>query len=97
MEKTYCITKEQFIATTAAWNTKQSHSAAEHIIYNILRSKPTDLGFTKKTHSIQGNDPWFGYNSALWQAGRFLKNGNFKNTFGIDMPENLADKLGGSK
>lgn len=97
MEKTYYISKEQFITLTEAWKQKEYHSATEHIIYNVLRSKPSDLGFTKKTKNIQGNDPWYGYNTALWYVGRFLKHVNFKEKFGIDMPEDLASKLGGSK
>lgn len=68
MEKQYYITKEQFTALTAAWKAKASHSAAEHIIYNILRSKDAKLGFCEKTKSIQGNDPWYGFKTALSEA-----------------------------
>lgn len=71
MEKEYYITKEQFIALKEAWNQKQSHSASEMIIYNILRSKPADNGFCQKTKNIQGCDEWYAFNQARYAAENF--------------------------
>lgn len=68
MEKQYYITKEQFTALTAAWRAKASHSATEHIIYNILRSKDAKLGFVERAKNIQGNDSWYAYKEALKAA-----------------------------
>jgi hypothetical protein len=49
MEKTFYISKEQFVAVTSKWKSGNTHTVADHIIYNVLRSKPIDLGFSKKT------------------------------------------------
>lgn len=65
MEKQYYISKEQFIALKEAWKQKSNHSAAEMIIYNILRSKPADNGFT------QGGTAWEGFKKA-WQEAIYL-------------------------
>ena len=65
MEKTYYISKEQFTTLTTTWANTKDHSAWQHIIYNILRDKPADLGFTQKTKNIQGNNPWYAFNNAL--------------------------------
>ena len=54
----------------AAWAAKKEHTAAEHIIYNVLRGKSVTLGFKEKSNNIQGNDPWFGFNNALFNALR---------------------------
>ena len=121
MEKEFYITKEQFIALKEAWKKKSTHSAAEIIIYNILRSKPADNGFCPKTKNIQGNDEWYGFNQALFgakskcsayriyvrdqpnpKAGRWVDDmettlKQFKETFGIDMPEGIATKISESK
>lgn len=70
MEQTKLLTKEQYQALKAAWKASKHHDAAEHIIYNILRSLPATKGFTpiaednlNKINSNQG-DRWNGYNEA---------------------------------
>ena len=68
MEKNYRITHEQYVAVKAAWNSHSYNSAADHIIYNVLRSKPSDFGFTENKRNVQGNDPWYGYNQAYTRA-----------------------------
>lgn len=65
---TFTITKEQYHTIIAAWAAKKEHTAAEHIIYNVLRGKSVTLGFKEKSVNIQGNDPWFGFNTALFNA-----------------------------
>lgn len=109
MEKTYYLTKEQFFAMTAAWKSKNSHTAAEHLMYNILRSKPADHGFTEKYKDIlPSGDPlkWKAFNEALanakWsiktrQFGDYKPDVYFKSVFGIDIPADLNDKLDGSR
>jgi hypothetical protein len=70
MEKQYFITKEQYQTVKQTWASTTEHPAWHHIIYNALRSKPTDSGFSEKTNHIQGNDSWYGFNSALKEAQR---------------------------
>ena len=65
------LTKEQYIATKAAWKNKDSHSARNIIIYNMLRSLPLDRGFVpykaENSDKIVSNnqDRWNGFNSAV--------------------------------
>ena len=68
MEKQFNISKEQYQAVLNTWKQKKEHSAAEHIIYNVLRSKSPSFGFSIKSKNIQGDDPWFGFNRALKEA-----------------------------
>lgn len=70
MENQFNITKEQYLTMLATWKAKKEHDAADIILYNILRTKPADRGFTEKTKNIQGNDPWFAYHEALNLARR---------------------------
>jgi hypothetical protein len=101
MEKTFYISKEQFNAVTAAWKNSKDHTAAEHIVYNVLRNKPVDNGFTEKHKNIQGCDSWYGFNQALSNARWMCKLQNdskkqhFKQRFGIDMPEDIVSKFEG--
>lgn len=78
MEKTFYIDKEQYKITTATWKAKHDHTAADQVIYNVLRCKPIDRGFCEKQKNILGNDPWFAFNSALktaiWQATQVATN-----------------------
>ena len=70
MEKQFNITKDQYLTMLATWRAKKEHDAADQILYNILRTKPTDRGFTAKGKNIQGNDPWYAYHNALNIARR---------------------------
>ena len=115
MEKQFNITKEQYLTMLATWRATKAHDAADQILYNILRTKPADRGFTEKTKNIQGNDPWFAYHNALYLASKRISLANpypmressqaaiesrkaaFKQTFGIDIPEGIADKFEGTK
>lgn len=72
MEKQYYISKEQFIALKEAWKKIANPTASDMIIYNILRSKAADNGFSPKTKNIQGIDEWRGYNDARYSADRFI-------------------------
>lgn len=95
MQKQFYISKEQYNIVKSTWKTSH-HSAPYHIIYNILRSKKPTNGFNAKTKNIQGNDPWFGYHSALRVAKNYchpIYNLSFKHIFGIDIPENIKEKL----
>lgn len=104
MKQNYILNKDEYLTLKAAWSSKRHHSASDHIIYNVLRGKPIDSGFCIKTHSFQRNDPWNGFNYALASA-RFLVsalNGSrfqekIKDTFGIDLPNNISDLLTGYK
>lgn len=105
MENTFYISKEQYVAVSAAWKNVQAHCACDHIIYNLLRSKSIDTGFSVKTKHIQGNNPWYSFNDALYYAKRMCdlrtqpddKKQIFKQKFGIDMPEDIASKFEGMK
>jgi len=98
MEKQYYISKEQFETAKATWKSNQkTHSAWEHIIYNILRSKKPSTGFCEKTKAIQGNNLWHAYDNAFREAKWHCSpRGNvtlFKERFGIEMPQDLSDRL----
>ena len=68
------LTKEQYLTTKAAWANQSTAYAHYHIIYNILRSLPIDLGFVpfKPTslNRIASNnrDRWNGFNQSLNQV-----------------------------
>ena len=68
MEKQYLITKDEYQTVKQHWVSVEHHPAWHHIIYNILRSKPSDYGFTERASNFQGNDPWYGYNNPLREA-----------------------------
>lgn len=63
--KEYYISREQYLSLKAAWSAKSSHEAWEMVIYNILRSKPIDHGFSERKNHIQGDNPWYAFNVAL--------------------------------
>jgi hypothetical protein len=68
MEKTYFIeTKEQYLAILSCWRnfllSGGKPNASHMMLYNILRSKPWDRGFsptTKKIKLANGHYEWFG-------------------------------------
>jgi hypothetical protein len=104
MEKTFYVNKENYEALITTWKSKKEHSSSDHVIYNILRCKPADHGFTVKQQNILAHDPWYGFNHAVVEAKwlatvRSHEQGNasrlkhFKDTFGFDMPSDLYDKL----
>jgi hypothetical protein len=79
----YNFTKEQFLAAKQAWKTIIQPTAEMHIIYNFIRSKPIKHGFSEKKKNIQGNDPWYAFNNALWST-KYYTNENFKTLFGFE-------------
>jgi hypothetical protein len=78
MENQFNLTKEQYLTVLATWRAKKEHDASDIILYNILRTKPADRGFIAKSKKIQGDDPWFAYNNALYNAHQRL---NVKNMY----------------
>jgi hypothetical protein len=68
MENQFNITKEQYLTMRSTWAAKKHHDASDIILYNILRTKPADRGFSAKDKNIQANDPWFAYHNALYSA-----------------------------
>lgn len=68
METQFNLTKEQYLTVLATWRAKKEHDASDIILYNILRTKPADRGFSAKGKNIQANDPWFAYHNALFYA-----------------------------
>lgn len=76
MEKQYYLTKEQFTSLSAAWKARRHHTGSEHIIYNILRSKSAKLGFCERTTSVQNNDTWYGFHTALQGAKAMCNTAN---------------------
>lgn len=109
MEKQFYISKEQFTELKASWKKlaeTKTITASDILIYNILRSKKPSLGFTATTNNchIQGNDPWFAFQSAKWDATSKYTSSwkpeltdarkqKFKDRFGIDMPEDFKTKI----
>ena len=69
---TFTITKEQYVALIAAWKQKEQHSAAELVIYNLLRGKSVFNGFKPRGKNVQGNNPWFALDSAIHSASRLM-------------------------
>jgi len=75
MEKTYFIeTKEQHIAICTAWkkfvNEGGTMNGSHMLLYNILRSRPYDKGFTPITKPVKlqnGMNPWTGFRDAAWR------------------------------
>lgn len=66
--KNFILDKEQYLQVVAYWKSKDMHTAAQHIGYNLLRGFPPDRGFTRLSDakvSSRANDPWYGYNCAL--------------------------------
>lgn len=63
------ITKEQFVEFRSKWKSIKEHTAMEHVLYNILRGKDLNHGFSpiKKENKVVSNscDRWNGVNSAL--------------------------------
>lgn len=56
----YILTKEQFDQFQLNWKklaNKKEITSQDILIYNILRDKNADRGFTPKKTNIQGNDP----------------------------------------
>ena len=95
MEKSYYINKEQFNAVKSSWKNQKHHESWEHILYNVLRSKPADNGFTLRTKNIQGNHPWYAFNHALSVALGNLKyrKQSADELFGFELPEDLHAQL----
>ena len=65
MEKKYILTKEQFLELKKAWKQIEHRTSSDHILYNLLRSKSPECGFTEKKKNILGNNPWYAYNIAI--------------------------------
>jgi hypothetical protein len=88
------LTKEQYATLKAAWASQSSASPSLHIIYNLLRAKPLDLGFTpfKETNldKIRSNfnDRWNGFNTSLHYAPTYVTFADTtKETYGIGYPK----------
>jgi hypothetical protein len=87
MEKNFLVSREEYLVAKATWKNKANPVASEMIIYNVIRGKDKKNGFCEKKKHIQGNDPWFAYNEALFRAKIFIKRltpGQFKASFGIE-------------
>jgi len=72
MEKTYYISKEDFITLKAAWKVIPTPSAADMVIYNILRSKPGVNGFVPRAKRDQYDNEWIAFDHAKFFAHRFV-------------------------
>ena len=88
MEKIYFIeTKEQYLAILSCWRnyllSGSKPNASHMILYNVLRTKPWDCGFSPTTKEIKlanGHDKWFGLKQAAHRikcasvySGSYLK------------------------
>jgi hypothetical protein len=74
--KTYLFTKEVYLAVKAHWVLKNTHDAAQHIGYNLIRGFAPTRGFTpiKSQNKIDSNncDAWNGYNQARYEFETIL-------------------------
>lgn len=100
MQKQYLISKEQYQAMRAAFKAQKSHSAADHLIYNILRSYPADRGFTPISNSNKlnnGQRPNQAFESAKLEIEYQLRSAKFleklKEKFGIEFSEDLINVI----
>ncbi len=72
---TYFIeSKEQYLEIVKSWkafaNSNKTLYNSHMMLYNILRSKPCDKGFSPTTKAIKlasGHDKWFGLKQAAWK------------------------------
>lgn len=68
----YVLTKEEYLQLKEAWSKNTTHTAADMIIYNVLRGFESSRGFVPLTRpeKINSNhgDAWHGYNVAVYQA-----------------------------
>lgn len=94
------LSREQYNTLISTWRSVEHHDASQHIIYNLLRSKSPDLGFSaiKSPTKINanGNDPWFGYNQArygIFLITKYLD--TFKRLTGLELTDDLIALLKG--
>ena len=106
MTQNFIITCEQYEILKKTWAETKHHTAGEHIIYNLLRSKSPSNGFVERKKNIQGCDSWYAFKTAKNEAIRSYYRhkifahalqtegeAKFKQRFGIDIPENFYDLL----
>ena len=92
------LSKDQYHTLIETWRKASSHTAGEHIIYNMLRTKAPDLGFSaiKSPSKINanGDDPWYGYNQARYHAFWLTKHPDrFKALTGLELTPELTDMI----
>jgi hypothetical protein len=81
----YFISKEQYQQLCAKWKESNNHSAADMLIYNILRSKDPKNGFCERKSNIQGNDPWYAFNQAKASiGGRYFSHRKYASFYGSE-------------
>ena len=82
MEKTYFITREDYLKLKAAWKKladAKNIKPADIIIYNMLRGKAPVNGFTATAPGSKherANDPWYAFEEAKKAALSKLPNGH---------------------
>jgi hypothetical protein len=82
-----------------AFKAQKSHSAADHMIYNILRSYPANRGFTpisNKNKLDNGQQPNQAFEAAKLEVEwRFRKPNQevLKSIFGIEFSEDLINVI----
>jgi hypothetical protein len=98
---------EEIIKTVVqSWKAEEEHTVEEHVLYNVLRGKPLDQGFSPITHEGKivscGNDPHWGLNEAIRAIKWKFKSGwsydqrfidNSEKLFGIKFTEELKTYL----
>lgn len=65
------LSKEQYLLMKETWASTKEHSAAQIIIYNVLRGFTPSRGFTPLTArkvTSRSNDKWDGFNKARYAA-----------------------------
>lgn len=84
------ISKTEFQVFSDAWKAKDSHTAPEHVIYNLIRGKALDRGFTPNLKHTQGNDPYYAFFVAKLRARYILRQGKF---LGLDISTSLEQQI----
>jgi hypothetical protein len=94
------ITKFEYFTLKKEWTkalqNKHEPKSWEFVLYNLLREKPLDRGFTKKRKNIQGNHTWFGLfralDDALFQTNP-MRQRPLTEFYGVTLPKGFRDKL----
>lgn len=60
----YLFNKEQYLKIKQAWKNLPTRTARDVVIYNFLRSKPLDRGFSATSYQIAGSN-WYAWKTMI--------------------------------
>lgn len=96
---TYPTSKEQFEFFQTQFRAKshaKATTAADHIIYNLMRGKPLHTGFTPITNAgklnAHNNQPDFAYHTAVQEAKWKLQTSGWVNPKNVEYQKHMFDE-----